>query len=362
MKRPLRRSLRGFTLVEILVATAVSLILVLGVVQIAVYALKAYDSAMSLVSTTAVSRQCLDTLESDLQTALIRNDGSTWMECVSDQATDPSASGNFDRGACKSLLLFSTPPDRDLFKPGRTGASREAYKGELCAVRYRLSNANPMPEPLRSSADTDRAFALSRTIIDPEKTFADILTRTTDTSAKSLYEVWNAYSYNNGASTRPLRDNAPADIFGLNVVALTPVFIFKRTDTTATPAKSWFFYAYPKSPVNDAFYKDSKNFSEGFGSETDTGFNPLAFDSLQVTAGKYAVDQATTPAKDKQWKDGTLAAVLISITVVDDAGADKIRAAQTRTSAGKLSDQEWESLLREHGRSYVRRINLSGAE
>lgn len=49
MKRPMRRSRAGFTLVEILVATAISLILVLGVVQIAVYALRAYDSAMSLI-------------------------------------------------------------------------------------------------------------------------------------------------------------------------------------------------------------------------------------------------------------------------------------------------------------------------
>lgn len=361
----MRRSRAGFTLVEILVATAISLILVLGVVQIAVYALRAYDSAMSLVSTTAVSRQVLDTLESDIQSAILRNDGGIWLECASDQNPDPSTSSNLDKGACKSLLMFGTPSDRDLYKPGKTGAGREAYKGEVCAVRYRLDNKNPLPAALISDPQADRAFSLYRTLIDPEKTFTDILPKSADANtAKTLYEIWNAYSYNNGVSSRSLKDNASSDIFGMNIVGITPVFVFKKTDSTKTPATSWFFYAYPRSAVNDTFYKDAKNFGEGFGSETAaTSFTPLPFDTLQIAAGKYAVDQTGTASKDKNWKDGTLAAVVVSITVVDDVGADLIRATQRRLASGKITpDEEWDKIIREHGRSYLRRINIPGAE
>ncbi len=365
MKRLQRPSRRGFTLIEILVATAISLVLVLGVVQIAVFALKAYDNAMSLVSTTAVSRQVLDTLERDLQSAILRNDSGVWLECAADQTPPPSDNANFDKGACKSLLFFSTPTDRDLFKPGKSGAGRESYKGEVCAMRYRLDCRNPLPTSLRTDENKDRAYTLSRTIIDPEKTFADILTKTSEGTAKSLHEIWNSYNYNNGVSSRPLKDNSPADIFGMNVVGLTPVFIFKKTDTSKTPASSWFFYAYPKSTVNDTFYKDPKNFAEGFGSDASaTAFSPLPFDTIQLAAGKYAIDQPGVASKDKTWKDGTLAAVLVSLTVVDDIGADKIRALQNPDLGGtsKLKDEDWEKIVLEHGRSYVRRINLPGAE
>src|ERR1700739_3862926 len=115
MNKSLHTLRRGFTLIEIMVATAISMIIVIGVVQIATSSIQAYDTTMSLVSTTAVSRQVLDTLESDIQSAVIKNDGNVWLECLSG-TPDLSAATNVDKGACKTLILFSTPIDRDRFK------------------------------------------------------------------------------------------------------------------------------------------------------------------------------------------------------------------------------------------------------
>lgn len=360
MKSTLRAARPGFTLIEIMVATAISVFLVVGVVQIASSSITAYNNAMSMVATTAVSRQVLDTLESDIQSAILRNDGNVWMECISENNPDPSTKGNFDAGACQALYLFSTPADRDRFKPGATGAARMEYAGDVCAVRYRVMNDTPLPAGLST---TDKAYCLNRLIVNSEDTFKNILTRVTDETSPATPSV----ALNNG--TRPgtgggsYAQNRPADIFGMNVVGLTPVFIFKKTDTTKTPS-SWYFYAAPDSPVNRTFY--TQYFKDGFGSETASGSaTPLFFKTLQISAGKYAASSSsgtTTKPAPTVWKDATLSAVLISVTIVDDVGADMIRVSQARNGgAEKIPDAEWAQIIQAHARTYVRRINIPGA-
>jgi prepilin-type N-terminal cleavage/methylation domain-containing protein len=363
MKAPKRKSPAGFTLVEIMVATAISLILVLGVVQIATSSIRAYNIAMSTVSATAVSRQVLDTLESDIQTSLIKSDGNVWMECFNGKtgggAPDPTMNSNFEPGACNTIIFFATPTDRDRFKPGSTGAAREPYKGEVCAVRYRLMNDMPLPTGLSSS---DKAYCLYRVVVNPEDTFNLVLKKSADvTNTDTLPQILDSIKMDSGTSvSRSIRQNSTADIFGMNVVGMTPVFIFKRTDATKTPS-SWYFYAAPKSPVNDSFFQ--QNLKEGFGSQQDPPptFAVESFDILKISGNKYCITGSGKPsANDPKWKEGTLAAVLISLTVVDETGADEIRAAQARTSAGKISDDEWNRIIREHGHSFTRRINILG--
>lgn len=358
MKNHKRKSAAGFTLVEIMVATAISLILVLGVVEIATSSIKAYNTAMSAVSTTAVSRQVLDTMESDIQSSIIRSDGNVWMECLSG-TPDPTANSNFDAGACKTIILFSSPTDRDQFKPGVTGAGRQLYKGDVCAVRYRLMNDTPLPAALSS---TDKAYCLNRVVVNPEDTFNQVLKLSADTTnMQTLPQILGSITVDSGTpAARSIQSNSPSDIFGMNVVGLTPVFIFKRTDSTKTPS-TWYFYAAPKSAINDTFYKE--NLTEGFGSQKDpNSFLVESFDNIKISGGKYFINTSSKPvADDPGWRDGSLAAVLVSVTVVDDTGADEIRAIQARQGgSGKIPDADWNRIILTHGHSFTRRINIPG--
>lgn len=361
MKTPQQMLRRGFTLIEIMVATAISLVIVLGVVQIATSSIQAYDSAMSLVSTTAVSRQVLDTLESDIQSSVIRNDGNVWMECLTG-TPDLSAATGVDRGACKTLILFSTPVDRDRFKPGTTGASRVEWRGDLCAVRYRLDNANPLPTVLSTDATKDRAFTLNRVVVNPEDTFNQVLAKSADsTNSQTLPQILGSITMDSGTpAARSIQQNNPADIFTMNVVGLTPVFIFKRTDPTKTPS-TWFFYAAPNSTLNNSFYQ--QYFKDGFGSQTAPNtFQGEYFDYLKISGGKYAITANKPGPSDGAWKQGTLTAVIISLAVVDDAGAEEIRALQNRSGQQKLNVEDWNRIMQAHGRTYVRRVTIPGSE
>ena len=77
--RPFRR---GFTLIELMVSTALMVVIVLVVVSIAADTFKAYDRAVADLSTQSEARAVLDALENDFQTAVIRPDGRCWMEVV----------------------------------------------------------------------------------------------------------------------------------------------------------------------------------------------------------------------------------------------------------------------------------------
>jgi len=363
MKKPLSSLRRAFTLIELMVATAISLIIVLGVVQIATYAINAYDTTMSLVSTTAVSRQVLDTLESDVQSAVIKNDGNVWMECLTGNP-DLSGTTNVDRGACKTLIFFSTPIDRDRFKPSgsMTGAGRVEWKGDVCAVRYRMDNANPLPTVLAADVTKDRAFTLNRVVVNPEDTFNQVLNRSADTTnSQTLPQILGSITMDSGTpSARSIQANSPADIFTMNVVAMTPIFVFKRTDATRTPA-NWYFYAVPNSTVNTGFFPTY--FKDGFGSQAAPGaFQAEYFDYLKISGGKYAITSGKPAANSGDWKQGTLAAIIVSLTVVDDVGAQEIRAAQNRTGGQKLEVNEWNMIMQKHAKTFVRRITIPGAQ
>jgi prepilin-type N-terminal cleavage/methylation domain-containing protein len=73
---------RGFTLLEVMVATSIMVIIVLAVVTIATDTFKAYDRAVADLSTQSEARGVLDALENDLQTAVLRPDGRCWMEVI----------------------------------------------------------------------------------------------------------------------------------------------------------------------------------------------------------------------------------------------------------------------------------------
>ena len=112
----LRAARRGFTLIEVMVATAIMIVIVLAVVTIAADTFKAYDRAVADLTTQSEARGALDALENDFQTAVIRPDGRCWMEVILPGTTTPSgvpkAVGNLQPVDHPMVMLFSAPPDR----------------------------------------------------------------------------------------------------------------------------------------------------------------------------------------------------------------------------------------------------------
>ena len=213
--------------------------------------------------------------------------------------------------------------------------------------------------PCGGLSSPDKAYTFNRVIINPEDTFNLVLPLATSaTSTQTLPQILNGITVDSGTiASRNITQNQPADIFGMNVVGLTPVFIFQYTNTATTPATTTYFYAAPDSPLNRQIY-NAQNFSTGFGGPTGAGFNPVFFTDLKISGGKYAVSTTASrhPARSA-WKDGTLTAVIFSLTVVDDSGADEIRAIQTRGS-GQLQPADWQRIMQQQ-RQYTSSVSVT---
>ena len=69
MNTLLRQARAGFTLLEVLVSTAIMVIIVLTVVTIASDTLRVYDRAVADLSTQSEARGALDAMENDFSTA-----------------------------------------------------------------------------------------------------------------------------------------------------------------------------------------------------------------------------------------------------------------------------------------------------
>jgi type II secretory pathway pseudopilin PulG len=190
----LRAARRGFTLIEVMVATAIMIVIVLAVVTIAADTFKAYDRAVADLTTQSEARGALDALENDFQTAVIRPDGRCWMEVILPGATTPSgvpkAVGNLQPVDHPMVMLFSAPPDRPRWSPVATNP-RTAFKGDVCAVAYRIGQRSPFDAP---GDPIQQVYGIYRTIIDPEATFRDalpIIFASTPTTPTSPWNYWN---------------------------------------------------------------------------------------------------------------------------------------------------------------------------
>ena len=186
---------RGFTLIEVMVATAIMIVIVLAVVTIASDTFKAYDRAVADLTTQSEARGALDAMENDFQTAVIRPDGRCWMEVILPGSTAPTgvprAVGNLQPVDHPIVMLFAAPPDRPRWSPVATNP-RTAFMGDVCAVAYRIGQRSPFDAP---GDRIQQVYGIYRTILDPEATFRDalpIIFSSTAATPTSPWNYWNA--------------------------------------------------------------------------------------------------------------------------------------------------------------------------
>ncbi|MGA0134210.1 MAG: PulJ/GspJ family protein [Opitutales bacterium] len=173
---------RGFTLIEVLVATVIMVVIVLAVVSVASDTFRAYDRAVADLSTQSEARSVLDAMENDFQTAVIRPDGRCWMEVVLPTGASspvaagltgaPPVPGNLRPSDAPIVMLFSSPSDRPRWSPERSGGVRQPLRGDVCAVAYRIGHRSPFDMP---GELIQRVYGVYRTMIDPESTFSEAL-------------------------------------------------------------------------------------------------------------------------------------------------------------------------------------------
>lgn len=151
------RCKRAFTLIEIMVATAIMIVLVGLVIQITSQVLNVWGRSSGRLTALANARVAMELITQDLETAVFRNNGLQWLRSENSQLSISKA-GSTNTVA---LRLFSAARDRP-----------DDAVGDVCGISYLLRFADPIDG---NQSGSDQLFVLYRKIIDPQNTFDNLL-------------------------------------------------------------------------------------------------------------------------------------------------------------------------------------------
>ena len=161
MKQRLSRPKHGrsaFTLIEIMVATAVMVILVGLVIQITNEVLKVWNRSAGKLSANS-ARIAMELLTQDLETAVFRDNGMQWL-----QVAGPIDAGDDYANQTVALKLFAPALDRP-----KTDDQGNAIPGDICGIAYRLAYKEAFSE------SSTKVYALYRRIVDARTTFNNLM-------------------------------------------------------------------------------------------------------------------------------------------------------------------------------------------
>jgi len=412
MSRTPSHSRRGFTLVELLVASAIMITLVLIVAKVAVDTLTAYDRVVADLATQSEARAVLDNMERDINTAVIRPDGRCWMEIIAPGATGDTSGitklPQIPSDLQPVVMFFAAPTDRPRWSI--TAGVRTAISGETSAVCYRLGRRSPFDLPGQTIL---QVYCFQRTVIDAQNTFNEAIPLlTVPTGALNAVTTGTPFNYWNASRTyvSAYGSNTSGALIGAAVVApdtnggwtmdeqnfcaqntvalsLTLWCASSQTTTEENTARAITrlvklppsalrpLMCWPAGAGGDSTQRGALN-SAGSGIRSCyAGIMPNTATTLSTTGATDFFGYRARVYSDRIQIDAnanplpyTLRQVEASVTVLSPAGARELRALQARpglTPDGiryneNTAASEFRRIVSIHGRPYSRRMILLG--
>ena len=274
---------------ELMVAMAITTIIVTVLVSITSIALDTWNRSRSELRASRQAKSMIDTMARDLESLVTRRGNtSEWLSAVVDpdlkQLGDKLTSSNASR-----LVFFTAATDR---YEGEIGVSGKDNGGDVSCVAYQLEYRDPIDAG--GSAEY-KTFVLNRLLVNPDETFTDLLGKTDSTDdAKTLDSVFDT------AFSSKISD--PENFICENIFQFSVTFHVQVTDSAQTPAV---ILNVPVTIGTDNSSQTTKLFAiQGTGIKTE------------LQGG------AATPA---QLAAGRVTAVEIAVTVISDFGIDQLR-------------------------------------
>lgn len=294
---PTSAAKRGFTLVELIVAMAITIIIVGVLVSVTSIATDTWNRSRSELRASRQAKSMVDAMVRDFEALVIRSgNANEWLSAIT-EADLPGSAGMSSANASK-LIFFTSAADR---YNGQIG-STDDLGGDVSCVAYELD----YKDPLVVGGEDFETFVLNRLLVDPKETFEKLLGEEDLTTALD-------------SSTVKIEN--PVNFVCENIYQFTVTFHVEVTDTTKTPAVT--------SIVPVTLGKDTKEFRI-FGNKIDTDY-----------AGTSA---SLVPS-------GRVKAVDFSITVLSDMGIDQLR---RRTFSGTQQTE----FLAKHSYQYSKLVQL----
>ena len=299
------RRRRGFTILELMVAMAITALIVTVLVSITGIALDSWRRSRAQVRSARLAKAALETLAKDFESMMVRSGNSyQWLVARVEPELASGGSlagpGNNQMPNAAQLVFFNSATDR---YQGNIGGADD-LGGDVSAVGYRLVYRDPILDR-DGGSNAYPVFALYRNLIDPKPAFDTLLGQT---------DLLNAYrTFQSG-------DFDPENFVVENIFGLTVTFVVEYQD------------------ANDPKVTKTRRVAvmQDGGSNAVREFI-IAGDWIKVTGGGTA---------DPALAAGRVVAVDLSITVLSDFGLQQ--AARTALPP--------ERIIRDHGFHYAKSV------
>ena len=308
-----KSSRRGFTLVELLVAMAITTIIILVLVGVTSVAIDTWKRSRAEVRAASQGKAMVDSMARDLEAMVVRTGNSYQWLYAETPSTMPAISGTGGGGKEQSsnaldLEFFTAVTDR---YDGGIGTSADKG-GDISGVGYKLV----YEDPLNSSSTSSNygTFALHRVLVNPDETYSKLLGQTPD----KFHTAFQAFDSGSKAAESFVCEN---------VYQFTVTFLVEISRTSGTTTTKLVV------PVT-------------MGSQF--------IDSLQVNGDKIVTNGSVNGASTDEISAGRIVGAQISLTVITDFGLEQLRA---RSFA---NDTDRAKFFAKNSFEYSKLVNLPG--
>jgi prepilin-type N-terminal cleavage/methylation domain-containing protein len=304
------QSKHGFTLMELMVAMAITTIIVTVLVSITSIAMDTWNRSRAELRAARQAKSMVDTMARDFE-ALITRRGNDF-EWLSAESPDTLAGENLKSTNASNLIFFSGSTER---YNGDIGG-KDDNGGDVSCIGYSLIYADPFKEKGKDFP----TFILKRKLVNPDDTFNDLLGKGEKNKEGLLKTAFDSkYS-----SELDKIENFVCE----NVFQFTVTFMVEVTQVTGTTTKT---LTVPVTIGQSASGQVTK--------------------SLTIKGTGLFTTATPSSVSSEELKAGRVKAMEINLTVLSDPGVDQVR-------KGAFNKSKVEEFMMKNSFQYTKLIQL----
>ena len=302
-------SKRGFTLMELLVAMAITTIIVTVLISVTSIALDTWNRSRSELRASRQAKQMIDTMARDFEGLVIRRSTPhEWLTANHTSSSTPIGVQLQSTNASK-LIFFTAATDR---YNGEIGTTND-IGGEVSCVAYKLDYKDPMSP----TGSTFKTFVLNRLLVNPNDTFNDLLGKANLETAFATHD-----------SKLSDQENFLCE----NVFQFSVTFHVQVTKSDGTSV------TVPIALGSASGARTTKSFKVN-GTE-------IVCDATGGASG-------STTVTDAEIKAGRVTAVELSLTILTDFAIDQLK-------SRSFNDTQKADFLAKHSYQYIKLVQVPG--